>query len=160
MCQCVIIATNLKKLTMKKISITLASALVLGLSFTSCSSDDNGGAVSEAKILGKWEFNKEKYSANGVASAETDYEDNEEGCSKDYIEINEDGTSEFGDYWNSECELDVYGSTWSLDGKTLMIDGETYTVQSVSGSSMKLKTVYTEDEIEWTEVYTFTKAAQ
>lgn len=144
---------------MKKFSITLASALVLGLSFTSCSSDSDGGGVSEAKLLGKWEFSKEKFSANGVAAQEMDYTGNQEGCSKDYIVMNENNTYMQGDYWNSDCDLDEYDGTWSLDGKTLMVDDTEYTVLSVSGSTLKIRTTYTEANVEWTDVYTFKKAA-
>lgn len=141
-----------------------ASALVMALSLNSCSSDDNGGGVSEAKLVGKWEFSKEKFSAQGQALPEQDYSDNQAGCSKDYIDISETGTYAWGDYWDSECSLDVMDGTWSLDGKTLTMTDEfgtdELTVVSASSSKLVVKNVYTEGGIEWTERYTLTKAAQ
>ena len=143
---------------MKKFSITLASALVLGLSFTSCGSDDNGGGgVSNAKLAGKWEFSKEKFSINGTAFPEQDYADNEAGCSKDYLSFTEAGTYEEGDYWNSDCDLDIYDGTYTLSGKTITVDGETFEVQTLSGSTLKLKTTFTEEGITYTGVVTLKK---
>lgn len=141
-----------------------ASALVMALSLNSCSSDDNGGGVSAAKLEGKWEFSKEKFSAAGQALPEEDYEGNQAGCSKDYITMSETGTYVWGDYWDSECSLDLTEGTWSLDGKTLTMTDEfgtdEMTVVSVSSTKLVVKSVTTEGGIEWTERYTLTKAAQ
>ncbi|RZJ67045.1 MAG: hypothetical protein EOO50_07215 [Flavobacterium sp.] len=144
---------------MKKFSITLASALVLGLSFTSCGSDDNGGggSVTAEKLAGKWEFSKEKFSINGTAFPEQDYSDNEAGCSKDYITFTAAGTYEEGDYWSTECELDTWDGTYTISGKDIIVDGETFNVQTLSGSTLKMKTTYTEEDVTYTGVVTLKK---
>lgn len=144
---------------MKKFSIALASALVLGLSFTSCSSDDNGGGVTAEKLAGKWEFSKQKYSVGGQALPEEDYDDNEVGCAKDYIIFNENGTYEEGDYWSSECTLDTWDGAYTLDGKTITVDGQDVIVQTLSGTTLKLKTSYSEEGVAYTVVMTLKKAA-
>lgn len=149
---------------MKKILMG-ASALVMALSLNSCSSDDNGGGVSEAKLVGKWEHNTEKSTAAGqVITPEQPYSENEDGCSKDYIQFNDNGTAVFGDYWGGACDLSQDSVDWSLDGKTVTVtDGETtetYTVVSVSATKLKVKQVTTLQGVNWVDEYTFTKAAQ
>lgn len=136
----------------------LASAAVLALSFNACSSDDSGGGVSEEKLVGKWEYSTQKFSAAGQTTGEQPYDDNQEGCAKDYITFNADGTFSEGDYWNSACDLSTNTGDWTLNGKQLVADGETYTVVSVSNTKLKIKMTYTEGGINWVDQYTFTKA--
>jgi len=141
-----------------------ASAALVVLSLNSCSSDDNGG-VSKSKLVGKWEFSKQKFSAAGQAMGpEQDYDDNEAGCSKDYLMFNADGTIVSGDYFNSDCDLDTTNGIWSLSGKDLTItDGSDVTVMkvsSVSSSKLVIKNTYTEMNVTWTDQYTLLKVAQ
>ena len=67
---------------MKKISILFLS--LLAFAFSSCS--DDGDSSVPATIDGKWNFNKMSVTVNNVTSPELDYEGNEPGCMKDYIE--------------------------------------------------------------------------
>lgn len=144
---------------MKKFSILVASALVLGLTFTSCGSDDDSN--ENKSILGKWNFTTEKVSVNGVVVTEGAYSDNEEGCNKDYLDIAATTVVE-GDYWTSDCDLDTYTSTYTRSGNTLTMvdDGETYTVEivSVTSNTLKIKAVDTYEGATYTSEVTLTKA--
>lgn len=154
---------KLKTKHMKKVMM-LASAAMMVLSLNSCSSDDNGGGVSDAKLVGKWEHNTEKISAVGQTQGEVPYEGNEDGCSKDYIQFADGGVFTMGDYWGGpDCELDTTTATWSRDGKSVTISGqdvetETFTVTSVSATKLKVKYVTTIQGVDLVEEYTFTKA--
>lgn len=147
---------------MKKLSMLLSFALVLGLSMTSCSSDDNGVSVSEEKLAGKWNFSTTKYSGGGVSTEEEDYFGNQSGCSADYLQFNADGTLTEGDYF-SGCDLGTSTGSWSLDGSEVSVtmDGSTtvYKVSSISGTKLKVVETYTESGFTFKETTTFTKAA-
>jgi hypothetical protein len=126
---------------MKKLIILFVFAVVAGLNFTSCSSDDDN--TSSTSIEGKWNFSKFSTTVNGVTSPEMDYEGNETGCPKDFIEIKTGGVFVDGDYSGSSCTLDSFTGTWAKSGNTLTItaESETFTVEliSVTSSSMKIK---------------------
>lgn len=143
---------------MKKFSILLVSVLTLGLTLTSCSGDDD----SVGSIEGKWNFSKIKYTINGVASPEEDYEDNEPGCNKDYVEFLESGTYTEGDYSGSECELYSESGTWTQSGNQVssIIDGEleSFQILSVSETTLKVKDTEEFEEGTVTVIITLTKA--
>lgn len=121
---------------MKRVSILVASAFVLGLTFTSCSSDDDSSGGS---IIGKWNFSTEKVSFGGQTITEGAYSDNQEGCNKDYYEFAE-ATLVEGDYYGSECTLDTYTMTYTRSGNTLTItdDGDVSTMEVISVNSNTL----------------------
>lgn len=78
--------------------------LFLGLIFTSCSNDNPSQSDS---IVGKWNFSKMSFTVNGVTSPETDYDGNELGCSKNYLEFKTDGVYNEADYSGTTCVLDL-----------------------------------------------------
>lgn len=127
---------------MKKFSILVASALVLGLSFTSCSSDDDSNSIGS--VVGKWNFSTEKVSFGGQVISDAPYSDNETGCSKDYLEFSATAVVE-GDYFGSDCTLDTYSSTYTRVGNTLTVndDGDivTYEVLAANSSTLVLRSV-------------------
>ncbi|RZJ69539.1 lipocalin family protein [Flavobacterium sp.] len=151
---------------MKKLFMVASMALAI-VSLNSCGSDDGGnGGVSSAKLIGKWEHDTEKVTAAGqVLQPEQAYSENEPGCSKDYIQFAENGTFTLGDYWSSDCDLDTTAASWTIDGKDVTVSGtnvdtETFTVVSVSATKLKVKYVEAINGVNFTEEYTFTKAAQ
>jgi hypothetical protein len=130
---------------MKK-SILFASALVLGLTFTSCSKDEDGAVGS---VEGKWSYSKYSMTSGGITTPEQDYMDNEAGCSKDYIELLASGVSNEGDYFGSDCALDITTGTWAQSGNTVTLsipgdDSLELTVVSVSSTKLKVKETYTD----------------
>jgi len=142
---------------MRKTIVFFVSIVLLGINFTSCSSNDD----APASVVGKWNYSKTLTSINGVASPEEDYE-NEPGCSKDYFELKSGGAFDAGDYSGSSCTLDKSVGTWTQNGSTITIvtDKDTFSgeVVSVSSTVLKIKTTETSNGFTVAVVITFTKA--
>lgn len=142
---------------MKKISILVLS--LLAFAFSSCS--DDGDSSVPATIDGKWNFNKMSVTVNNVTSPELDYEGNEPGCMKDYIEFVAGGVLKDGDYSGSNCELMISNGSWSKSGNIITItsEGITMPLEIVSITSTALAVKYSETEEGLTLIInmTFTK---
>ena len=125
---------------MKKTIISFVFALFLGLVFTSCSKDDSPSSAS-ASVMGKWSFSKMSFTSNGVTSPEVDYDGNEPGCTKNYIEFKTAGVYNEADYSGTTCVLDLSVGTWSQTGSQLTItaDGTPTSVEIISVTSTTLK---------------------
>jgi hypothetical protein len=127
---------------MKKLSVLFVAVLALGISFVSCSKDDDNEAAGA--IEGKWNYSKIQTTAAGQTSPEIDYP-NTPGCNKDYIELKTGGVANGGTYEGTKCELDLDVTTWKKDGNKLTIVGdEVYEIVSVTNTTLKLKYSYTE----------------
>jgi len=131
---------------MKKISVLFISALASAFAFSSCC-DDEDSQVSPS-IKGKWNFDKISLTINGVTSPELDYDDNEPGCPKDYIEFAPAAVFNEGDYSGSECLLDMTTGTWYKNGNTVTItsEGVTLLFEVISLTSTTLKVKYSETQ--------------
>ncbi|ESU28661.1 hypothetical protein FLJC2902T_12520 [Flavobacterium limnosediminis JC2902] len=148
---------------MKKVSILFVSALALGMTFTSCNKDDgDNSSAPVASVEGKWNFNKFSVTQNGVTSPEDNYPNNQEGCSKDFIELKADGIYNEGDYVDSACTLEQTPGTWTKDNNSisLSVDGETqaFEIVSLSTTELKVKATFTEQGTTFTLNVSFTKA--
>ena len=129
---------------MKKISVLFVSALILGTFFASCSNDVNG-PVDMSLIKGKWNFNKST-ATSGVITIPypTEYFKNEDGCNKDYVELNTGGTAKYGNY-TTACAFEEKNGTWSQSGNTITIAvtgtsfNGTFNVASLSATELILK---------------------
>lgn len=125
---------------MKKISLLFVSALIVALSFSSCTKDDSG-TVDMSLISGKWLFNKSTATSSGITIPyPTSYLKNEDGCPKDYVEIFNGGTVKNGDY-STGCTLTEKDGTWAQSGNTITI---TVTGSSLSGTFNVSKLTVTE----------------
>jgi hypothetical protein len=124
---------------MSKLSVLFVAALALGMSFVSCDKDDD----KDAAIEGKWYFSKIAYTIGTDATPETDYQ-NDCSTKKDFIELKTGGVSIEG-FHNSECVLDQDTSTWSKSGNTLVLDGESVEILSLTNTTIKVKSSYTEE---------------
>ncbi|UOK42268.1 MULTISPECIES: lipocalin family protein [Flavobacterium] len=126
---------------MKDIYILFVSALVLGLSFASCNEDDDS-SNSSAQLEGKWIFSKEGSITDGNEEL-WDYEGNEDGCSKDYIMVNSNGSLTDVDYdsTDSPCQMFTTNGTWTRSGNNLTINIEeiSFTGEIVNLTSRELK---------------------
>jgi hypothetical protein len=146
---------------MKKFIILIVFALVSGMNFTSCSSDDDDSS-SSSSIIGKWNYSTMSTIVNGVASPEIDWEGNEPGCPKDYVEFKTGGVLNEGDYSGSACELGTLSGTWSLNGNTITITEGPISLSaelvSVTSSLLKFKATETNDGVTIIVNITFTKA--
>lgn len=140
---------------MKKIGILVASALVMGLSFTSCSSDDDN-SNNIGSIVGKWNFDSAKYTVDGVSESEP-YDDHEPGCAKDYLEFLDNGSAIAGDYVEG-CVLIPDAATYTRSGNVLTIDDEgsidTSEILVANATTLVLRYVdtYEDGTIETTDV--------
>ncbi|WP_196886656.1 lipocalin family protein [Aureivirga sp. CE67] len=94
---------------MKKV---LLGVLALGLSFTSCSSDDDNGSV--ATVVGKWD--PDYNIVNGVKFLDPDQD-----CDNLYIEFLNNGNIVSHDYTDCELEESYEEGTWKVDGNTLSL---------------------------------------
>lgn len=125
---------------MKKVSILFVSALVLGMTFTSCSKDDDNS--TPASLEGKWNFSKMGAMA-GTQEVLVDYQGNEAGCSKDYINLAADGAITDVDYDSTDSPCEAFTSTGTFTKTattiTVTIDGSSETVQILSLTSSELK---------------------
>lgn len=145
---------------MKKISVLFISALSLAFAFSSCC-DDEDSPVS-ASIKGKWNFDKMSLTINGVTSPELDYDDNEPGCPKDYVEFAPGAVFNEGDYSGSECLLDITTGTWYKNGNAVTITSEgvvvPFEVVSLTDTILKVKYSETQDGTTVIVNITFIKA--
>jgi len=145
---------------MKKAIIFFVFTLVLGMVFPSCSSNDDDS--NSASVVGKWNFSKMSAVINGVTSPEIDYDGNESGCPKDYLEFKSGGVYNGGDYDGSACALGISAGTWVQTGNTLTITEGTDVISaeiiSVTSSMLKLKASETDNGITYIVNITFTKA--
>jgi hypothetical protein len=129
---------------MKKISILFVSILILGTVFTSCTKDDSG-PVDMNFIEGKWNFDKSTATSGAFTIPyPTDYFKNEDGCSKDYIELIAGGTAKYGNY-TTACAFEEKNGTWTQSGNTITIYvtgtsfNGTFKVASLSATELLLK---------------------
>lgn len=99
---------------------------------------------------------------NGVASPEEDYDDNEPGCPKDYIEFKTGGVFNDADYSGSTCVIDLSSGTWVQSGSNITItegtDVVTFQVVSVTSTTLKIKLTETSSGVAYTINITCTKA--
>lgn len=143
---------------MKKIGILFIS--LLALAFSSCSDDDESSV--SMTIEGKWNFSKMSVTVNDVTSPELDYDGNEPGCSKDYIEFAPGGVFNDGDYSGSECLLYTTTGTWYKNGNAVTITSEGISipleVMSLTSTILKVKYSETQDGTTVIVNMTFIKA--
>lgn len=146
---------------MKKTIMFFVFTLGLVIFFPSCSSN-NDDSSNSASVIGKWNFSKMSTVINGVASPEIDYDGNETGCPKDFLEFKSGGVYDETDYYGSSCELDSFSGTWAQNGNTITItegtDIITAQIVSVTSSMLKIKATEIDSGVTITVNMTFTKA--
>ncbi len=102
---------------MKKLSVLFLSVLALGLSTTSCNSDDDN-----LSIEGKWELSQIGGGTVGGEEQVIDYP-TENSCAKPIIEFLKDGAliTTYSQPNEGKCESFSQNGAWSQDGNNLMI---------------------------------------
>lgn len=125
----------------------------------SCTKDE-----AEASIEGKWNYESASATINGVKVSDIGGyvgDVNTAGCSKNYILLNTGGVAESGVYTGTSCKLTKTTGTWAKDGSTLTLktedDTETYTVESISDTTLKIKTTEEESGLKVEVIATFIK---
>ena len=115
---------------MKKLKALFGLILVVVTVFCSCTTaiTDISGPVDVNIIEGKWNFEKSTATSSGfTVPYPTEYFKNEDGCTKDYIEILSGASIKYGNY-PIGCVLEQKNGTWSVSGTNLII--------AVAGSSL------------------------
>lgn len=128
---------------MKRLKVVLVAVFVMSFVFSSCTKEE--GTVDFKFVHGKWLFDKSTATSSGITIPyPTVLFKNEDGCSKDYIEILAGGNVKNGDY-QSACVLSEKVGTWVQTENTLVIDvpasnlKETFTVTNLTANEMVLK---------------------
>ena len=134
---------------MKKIAILLFSSVTLLLLASACSGDDESSTAS-ASIVGKWDFDKRGYIANGITTPDQDDEQNQPGCNKNFFRFKNDGFMNSGQY-DPDCVLRLSSSVdkpWSQTNTMLSFDPEVaaeggipvnWEIVSVSATDLQIK---------------------
>ena len=128
----------------------ILSLLLVGLSFTACSKDDDGGSNADP-IIGTWKYSSS--TEGGVAAPLND-------CEKQTTwTFSANGTYSIKDYYDvgAGCESDEYPGTWENKGNDVyeIIDSEETEPSNINKivftNGNKTMTVQGDD---YTEVYT------
>jgi hypothetical protein len=133
----------------------------IALCFLSCSKSDDGHDVTVEDLVGKWNYETYHSTVNGTEEVpEEAYAGNAASCSKDFVQLNEDGTLVFGDYLSDgDCTLSTGNGTWWFDeeGLTMNFGFEPYTyeVNSVSGATLNITKVTVDDNLTYREMFRF-----
>lgn len=136
------------KTTMKKF-LKISTCLFATALFFSCSDDGDGGGVA-ASIEGKWTPSKTVYKIGGATQTEN-YEDNEMGCDKDYVQFNADGSLKNAIFFKNAdnvCTEDANTvATYTKSGSTLNINGGeydgSYTIKKLNSTDLQVETTET-----------------
>ncbi|TDO78013.1 lipocalin-like protein [Flavobacterium chryseum] len=144
---------------MKKLSILFLSVLALGLSTSSCSSDDD----NEGTLEGKWELTEVGVGYDGKEAVGP--VQNEGGCKTEIAEYLQDGkfTDTYSEYTNDKCNTSSETGTWTKDGSKITRkytgDDETEVLEvlELTGSRLKTKITYTESGVTLSTISVYKK---
>lgn len=150
---------------MKKIKGLLAALVLVGLTVTSCGSDDSGPA---ATITGKWNLSK-TVSKVGDATNTENYAGNEAGCDKDYYEFVGANSGALRDvifFKNAEevcTEDEAEAASWNKSEDLLTVTGGdlegAYEITKLSNSELIILSEGSLGGTETSVTYYFKKAA-
>lgn len=145
---------------MKEYRLIIMGLIITALSLASCSDNSADSAIeTQAPVTGKW-----YYSQQGLTSAGDDflqdYTMHTPGCSKDNIVLGEDNSYTHNEYEEGNCGVSSTTSTYTLDDNVLTLgtgpDAETYEIESVTATSLRLRQAETVNGVTeyWVETFT------
>lgn len=120
---------------MKKTLVLLTICTTL---FASCKKDKDECTLSSAALVGTYKITAVKYKASASAT-EQDYYNLffPDACERDDTQtLNANGTCSFNDAGVKCAPPNDYNSTWSLNGNTIIIDGDAGNVDSFSCTTL------------------------
>ncbi|WP_209564448.1 lipocalin family protein [Flavobacterium sp. 1355] len=137
---------------MKNRNFLYVLALSLGMFATSCSSDDNEGETI-VPIQGKYNLSQQGTIVDGKEVL-VNAPENQEGCSRDYLDLRVSNAAVIGDYDGSNCALVETTGTYVRSHNDLTITvgavSTTSDIMNLTNKELKLKdkatgiiTVYT-----------------
>lgn len=113
-----------------------------GLLFSSCGTDDG----FSASLIGKWNKTSTTTTTNNGTPQTTNYQGNEIGCDKDYLEFSGDGVLRDVELFKNQdeiCTEDVNTSEFERTGDVFttvsQAGTETYTITKLSGSELRFE---------------------
>ena len=135
-----------------KIKAILLAMLSIGFLATSCSSDDNEGETI-VPLQGKYNLSQTGTIVDGKEVL-VNAPQNQEGCSRDYLELRLSNAAVIGDYSGSNCALVETTGTYARSHNDLTITvgalSTTSDIMNLTNKELKLKdkatgiiTVYT-----------------
>ena len=130
---------------MKKIVLVFVSVVILGSIFSSCTKEGGNGDVDMSLVAGKWLLSRSTVTSSGITLPYSNTNlKNEEGCSKDFIEILSGAVVKNGDY-GLNCVFTEKTGTWSQSGNTININvtgtsfNDTFDVTTLTSTELVLK---------------------
>lgn len=112
---------------MKTNILYILSILILSISFTACSKDDDdskGGSDIEKKLVGKWQMTQ--VIVDGVKENPSDRSSVYQTCDyKGWQIYNADGTAEGYDY----CDKTTDRGTWKIKDGKLVVTGSAFPIE-------------------------------
>lgn len=128
---------------MKKIKVLLAAFVLASMTVVSCSSDDSSGPA--ATIEGKWNQGKTIVKIEGESFTDV-YDENTDGCDKNYVEFVSSGVYNDVVYFKQagECQESIAEpGTWVKvdDELTINNGGEltgTYSISKLTNSDLQI----------------------
>lgn len=155
---------------MRKMRLFLSALAASAVLFACSDDDDNGGSQTSGNIEARWNPTKTVVEVGGEDFTQN-YDLNEAGCPKDYIEFADPNTLSYVIYFknaSNECTPDAGDTgTWTKNDNTLIIDGitvggddisGTYEIVRLTGSELRIRTSNTTGGITTTATVYFTKA--
>jgi hypothetical protein len=136
-------ALNKNEIKMKA-KFLILPALLLVLGSTSCDKDDDKYELPAATLTGKW-FYSQVGTTIGGAEVLGAYDGNEDGCSKDYIELGNDGEYANVDYDSADtpCAVSTQTGSFAVTGNSFVVDtGDdtvTGTILNLSYTELKIR---------------------
>lgn len=131
---------------MKKIKLFAMALLAVGTIFSSCSSDDESATGGD--IMNRWNPTKTVVKVGSSDSFTQNYNSNEPGCDKDYLEFADNNVLNFVIYFKNAEQLCTPDSaapaTWTKADNTVTISGGStydgdYTITRLTSSELRLQ---------------------
>lgn len=146
---------------LRSITKTLALVLFATATFTACKKnhDDDSLAVTKENLVATYTLASVKYKVTGSNEQDVTNDPNwVTQCEKDdQLILKSDLSMEIKDL-GTQCSPTSSGtSTWSLSGSKITIDGEEYTIKSLSKGSLVCEESTTQSGITWTFTTTFNR---
>lgn len=151
---------------MRKIKALMFAFVLAGMTVVSCSSDDSSGPAPA--IDGKWNVEKTVVKVANGGSSTINYDQNEQGCDKDYIEFAASSVFNEVVYFKAAgsgaCQADMAApGTWTKNDKTLVISANsdlagTYEIKKLTNSELQVEATKTIGGVSSTATIFFKKA--
>lgn len=145
---------------MKKLKLYLL-IILFAVGLASCSDDSTERTIAtQPPVTGKWYYSQQGQTIAGEDFL-VNYDLHTQGCSKDNIVLGTDNSYRFNDYSAENCQEISNTSTYSISGNYITLgtgpDADTFEIESVTSTTMRLRQEETVDGTIQYRVRTFTR---